>query len=429
MLDIRQIRQNSAAFKKELIKRKQKEKIPLLTDLIKKDKHYRKLLKRSQELRNKKNQITKEIDLLKKQKKQFKAKILQAKKIPPELKKVEQTQKKLKEKIDYSLRHLPNLLHESVPIGKDENDNRVVRFGGSPIKRGFKLIHHGELARKLNQADFERATRISGAGFFFLKNDLAELDLALQQLAIRMLQKKGFTLTLPPLLLKKKPYESVTDLETFNDVLYKVEGEDLYLIATSEHSLAAMYQGEIFNETDLPIRLCGVSPCFRKEVGKHSIDERGFFRVHQFNKVEQFIFCTPSQSLEILEELLKNAEEILKALKLHYAVTNVSTGDIGSVASKKYDINAWSPREKKYIEVMSISNCTSYQSIGLGIKFRKKGGEKEFVHTLNGTMVATSRLMRILIEVYQTKKDTIQIPKILQPLMNGKKEITKSSQF
>lgn len=423
MLDIKEVRKNPVLFEADLKKRGQEEKISLLKGLLRDDVLYRKLLVESEELRSKRNEITREIEKLKKEKKPAEKKISTAKKIPLQLKKIESEQAKLKEKIDFALASLPNLLHESVPVGKEDLDNKVVRFGGKQAVFDFELEHHGKLAAKIGGADFERAAKISGSGFFFLKNDLALLDFALIRFAVDLLLKKGFELALPPVLMRKEHYDSVTDLEQFRDVIYKVEGEDLFLIATSEHPMAAMYAGEIIDEKNLPIKLCGVSPCFRKEVGKHGLDERGFFRVHQFNKVEQFVFCRVEDSWEILEGLVKNAEELLSLLGVQFVVTNVCTGDIGSVAAKKYDINAWSPREKKYVELMSISNCTSYQSAGLGIKYRKKTGEKEFVHTLNGTMVATSRMLRIILEVFQTKEGTVKIPQALWPYMNGKKEI------
>ena len=209
--------------------------------------------------------------------------------------------------------------------------------------------------------------------------------------------------------------------------MYKIDGEDLYLIATSEHPMAAMYSGEILSEEELPIKLCGVSPCFRREVGKHGLDERGLFRVHQFNKVEQFVFCKPQESSKLLEELVSNAENFLKKLEIPFQTTNVCTGDIGTVAAKKYDINGWSPREKKFIELMSISNCTSYQSRRLGIKYRQKGLDKDYVHTLNGTMVATARLLRLILENYQTKDGRLGVPKALRPYMGGKREIKVQS--
>ncbi|MBI2598440.1 MAG: serine--tRNA ligase [Candidatus Diapherotrites archaeon] len=428
MLDIRVVRESQKIFEKDLKKRNQAEKIPWLESLVEKDKEYRKILQETEVLRAKKNKAVLEIQELKGKKNPVEQKIEEAKKIPLKLKELDEKLAILKQECENYLMRLPNLLHESVPIGKDESDNVVVRTGGKKPKSSFEIMHHGEFAKKLGGADFERAAKISGAGFFFLKGDLARFELALARLAIDLLAKKGYALVFPPILMKRKPYESVTELEQFKDVIYKAEGEDLYLIATSEHPMAAMFGDEILEEKELPIKLCGYSVCFRKEVGKRGLDERGFFRVHQFNKVEQFVFCSQEQSWKFLEEMVGNAEELLKKLGLHYQVVNVCTGDIGAVAAKKYDINTWSPREEKFIETMSVSNCTDYQSIGLGIKVRKKGGEKEFVHTLNGTMVATSRLLRVLLETFQEKNRGLKVPVALQKYMDGKKEIKENRQ-
>ena len=258
-----------------------------------------------------------------------------------------------------------------------------------------------------------------------MKGDLAILDLALQRLAIDMLIKKGFTPIQPPLMMNRRAYEGVTDLSDFENVMYKIEGEDLYMIATSEHPLVSMYMDEIFEEKDLDnaIKLAGMSPCFRREIGKHGLDERGLFRVHQFNKIEQVIICKPEKSWDLFEEISKNQQEYMQALKIPYRIVNVCTGDMGVVAAKKFDLEGWSPREGKYIELGSCSNCTSYQAVRLNIKYRKKDGTKEFVHTLNNTMIPTTRTLRVIIENYQTKEGTIKVPKALAPYMNGITEI------
>ncbi len=235
-----------------------------------------------------------------------------------------------------------------------------------------------------------------------------------------MLEKK-YKLILPPLLLNKESYERVTDLEDFQNTMYKIEKENLYLIATAEHPICAMHQDEIFEEQELPIKIVGVSPCFRKEIGKHGVDTRGIFRVHQFNKIEQFVFCKPEQSKEIHEELLRNAEEIYQELGLAYRIVNICTGDIGTVAAKKYDIEAWMPREAKYREVVSCSNCTSYQAVRANIKYRKKDKTKEYVHTLNSTAIAITRTLRAIVETYY-ENGKIKIPAPLQKYMN-KQEI------
>ena len=223
-------------------------------------------------------------------------------------------------------------------------------------------------------------------------------------------------------MMRRKPYEGVTDLDDFENVMYKIDGEDGYLIATSEHPIAAMHMGELLEDKDLPLKYCGVSTNFRKEIGKHSVDERGLFRVHQFNKIEQFIFSKPDDGWDFHEELLSNAESLLKKLEIPYRIVNVCTGDIGTVAAKKYDIEGWSPREGKYIELISCSNCTSYQAARLGIRYRR-GQEKDFPHTLNCTMVATSRALRLILENYQTKDGRVRVPEVLKQYMKGKEYI------
>jgi seryl-tRNA synthetase len=258
--------------------------------------------------------------------------------------------------------------------------------------------------------------------FSFLKDKIALLDFALQKYAIDKLVKKGYILVEPPFMVRRGPYEGVTDLADFENVMYKIEDDDLYLIATSEHAIGAMHMNETFDADKLPLKYVGISACFRREIGSHGLDTRGLFRVHQFNKIEQFIFCKPSDSWKFHEELLKNAEEIFKALELPYRVVNICTGDIGIVAAKKYDLEVWMPREEKYREVVSCSNCTGYQATRLNIRY-KKGNEKEYLHTLNSTAIATSRAIRAIIENNQQKDGTVKVPKVLVPYMNGVKEI------
>ncbi len=423
MLEIDLIRQSSGLVEKSLQRRGDSEKIAWLRDLLAKDKQWRELKQEIDSLRQRRNELSKQIDAAKRAGKDPKQLLEEAKQVPLHIKKKEDSIQAFRERIDYYLSRLPNVLHESVPAGKDDNDNKVIRKWGKTKKPAFPIKHHGQLAAELGIADFERAVKISGAGFFILRGSLALLDIALQRFAIDLLSKKGFTLIQPPLMIKRKPYEGVAPLEDFENVMYKIDNEDQYLIATSEHPLVSMYMDEILEEKQLPILLAGVSPCFRKEIGKHGLDERGFFRVHQFNKIEQIIFCKPEESWKLHEALVKNAEELLKKLQLPYNVTNVCTGDIGTVAAKKYDVNGWSPREQKYFELMSCSNCTAFQSAALNIKYRKKDGSKQFVHTLNSTMVATTRALRCIIENYQTKQGTIKVPKALQKYMNGLKEI------
>jgi len=425
MLGIKFIRENPDLVKRDLKKRHENEMLAWVDDLLKKDEEYRKSLQESQNLRAKRNRVTLEINELKKQGRDISAKIKEIKELPSEIKKIEERQKQLKEKITYYLMRIPNILHESVPFGKDDTSNVVVKEFGKKKKFDFKLKSHGEMIEDLNGGDFSRAAKIAGTGFYYLKGKIALLDLALQKYAIELLVKRGFTVVEPPFLMNRKAYEGVTSLADFENVMYKIDNEDLYLIATSEHPMGAMFMNEVLKEQELPIKFCGLSACFRKEIGSHGIDTRGTFRVHQFSKIEQFIFCRPEQSWKLHEEIQKNAEDLYKGLKIPYRVVNVCTGDIGIIAAKKYDLEAWSPRERRYFEVGSNSNCTAYQATRLNIKYENKKGEREFIHTLNNTAIATSRAFRAILENYQNKDGSLTIPKILVPYMNGITKIEK----
>ena len=423
MLDIKFIREHPEIVRKDLEKRNEKEKIGWLDDLLKSDIEYRKLLQRNQFLRQRRNELTEEINQFIKQGKDIKDKVIAAKVIPDEIKQSDEKIRELKNKIEHCLMRLPNILHESVPVGKDANDNAVVRMWGKKPKFDFELKPHGELLQELGLANFEKAAEVSGNGFYYLIGDIARLELALVNFAVEILAKKGYDLVEPPLMLRRKPYEGVTDLKDFETMMYKVEGEDLLLIATSEHPIAAMLMNTTCDEKQLPMKFAGFSPCFRKELGSHSIDTKGLFRVHHFNKVEQFIFCRPEDSWRFHEELLKNAEEIFQKLHLPYRVVNICTADIGAVAAKKYDIEAWFPRENLYREAVSCSNCTSYQAVRLNIKY-KNGEEKEYLHTLNSTAIATGRAIRAIVENCQQKDGSIKVPAVLRKYM-GKKVIGK----
>ncbi len=426
MLDIKLIREHPETVKKNLKKRKEDDKIKWVEDLLKHDKRWRELIQKTNDLRRKRNVITQEIAQLKKKKKDVKTKMKEVKAIPGQIKKLEAQANDYGKKAKTILMKLPNILHESVPYGKDENDNVVIRTWGKPPKFYFKPKNHMEIALDLGLIDAERAAKIAGAGFYYFKKELVLLDLAIQRFAIKHLMKKGYTLIEPPFMIRKKPYEGVTDLSDFELVTYRVEGEDLFLIATSEHPMAAMFMDEILNKQDLPIKFVGVSPCFRKEIGTHGKYTKGLFRMHQFNKVEQFIFCLPEQSWKLHEELQKNCEELYQALGLHYRVVNVCTGDIGTIAAKKFDTEVWMADEK-FREVGSNSNCTDYQARRLNTRFREKEGQApiEFVHTLNNTALATSRTMMAILEQFQQKDGSVIIPEVLKPFMNGVEKLEK----
>lgn len=422
MIDIKLIRSDPKIVKDNLKKRDEKEKLAWVDEIKELDEKWRSGLKHIEKLRHKRNQVTQEIAKLKQEKKSASKHIKEIKEIPDKIKKLEEKNQKYKEKIDYYLLRLPNILHESVPVGKGEEDNKVVRTWGKPPKFNFKPKNHFDILLDLQLINQERANKISGHGFYFFRKGLVMLDQALQRYAIDFLVKKGYFLVNPPYMMRKKPHEGVTDFGFFKDQLYKIEGEDLYLISTSEHPMAAMFSGEVLDKAKLPMKFVGVSPCFRKEVGAHGKYTKGLFRMHQFNKVEQFIFCLPEQSWKLHEELQKNSEELYQGLGLPYRVTNVCTGDIGDIAAKKYDIDIWMA-DGVYREIGSNSNCTDYQARRLNIKFREQEGKApiDYVHTLNNTAIATSRTMVALLEVYQQKDGSVEIPKVLQPYMDVKK--------
>jgi seryl-tRNA synthetase len=424
MLDAKVLRENFEEVKKNLEMRKDNTIIEKLEEWKQLDLDWRKLKTELEQLKQQRNEITEKIKIAKANGEKVEDLLEDAKTIPSKIKEDEPKIREMEEKLRELLLRIPNLLHESVPFGIDDTENVEIKKI-SNAEKNSKLEHHAKLAVDLNIAEFERAVKISGTGFFYLKGDLAILDLALQRLALDMLIEKGFTPIQPPLMMNRKAYEGVTDLGDFENVMYKIEGSDLYLIATSEHPMVSMFMNEILEEDNLkePIKFAGISPCFRREIGKHGLDERGFFRVHQFNKIEQVVICKPEESWKIFEELSKNQQEYFEKLEIPYRIVNVCTGDMGVVAAKKFDLEAWSPREGKYIELGSCSNCTAYQSVRLNIKYKKKNGEKEYVHTLNNTMIPTTRMLRIIIENFQTKDKTIIIPKALQKYMNGKTEI------
>jgi seryl-tRNA synthetase len=428
MLDIKLIRDNPGIVRKDLKKRGDTGRVKLLESLIKKDAEWRSALKRLEELKRKRNRVTEEIAELKKSGKSREAerRIKHLRKLPKEIKTLEDRVQELQSQSRDALMRLPNILHESVPAGKDDRDNVPVRHWGKVPKFGFTPRNHYELALGLGLMDGERAAKVAGSGFFYLKGDLARLDLAIQQLAIDLLTKRGYTVCAPPLMMGRKAYEGVTSLDDFESVMYKVENENLYLIATSEHPMGAMFMDETLELKDLPVKLCGVSACFRREVGSHGKYTKGLFRMHQFNKVEQFVFCHPRDSWKLHEELQKNCEDLYRLLEIPYRVVNVCTGDMGDIAAKKYDTEIWMA-DGQYREAGSNSNCTDYQTRRLNIKFREKEGQPPagFVHTLNNTALATSRTMVALLEVHQQKDGSVLIPKALRPFMGGQHKLVK----
>ena len=425
MLDIRLIREDPDLVRRNLERRRDPEKLALLDGLIEDDARWRELVTKVNNLRRRRNEISSEIARALRGGGDASALKEEAARIPELIAEAERDLHG--ERVREALMRLPNLLHESVPYGVDDTENVEVRRWGEPPRFGFEPLGHVEIATRLGVMDLERAAKVAGSGFYYLRNELVLLDYALMRYAIDHLITKGYALIEPPYMLRRRPYEGVTDLKDFEEVMYKVEGDDLYLIATSEHSLAAMFMDEVLNAEDLPVKLVGVSPCFRREVGTHGKYTKGLFRVHRFNKVEQFIFSLPEQSWGLHEELQENCEELYRGLGLHYRVVNVCTGDIGIVPAKKYDVEAWMA-DGEFREIGSNSNCTDYQARRLNVRYRMKEGQAPtgFVHTLNNTALATSRTMIAVLEQYQQGDGSVIVPEALRKYMNGLEKIEGS---
>ena len=426
MLDIKLIRENPEFVKNNLAKRGNPENIKMLDALIELDREWRQNLTKLNDLRHERKMMTAEIGKLKKAGKDASKEVEKAKSLDSEITNIQAEVAREEEKTRGYLMQLPNLLDESVPVGNDEGGNVQVKSWGVIPKFGFDFKNHIDLGLNLDIIDVERAGKVTGSRFFYLKGAGVLLDMALMSFALEEMTKKGYLPVEPPYLMRREPYEGVTALGDFEEVLYKIENEDLYLIATSEHPMAAMFMSEVLKEEDLPLKLAGISACFRKEAGAHGKDTRGMFRTHQFNKIEQFIFCNPEESWKLHEELLHNAEDLIQKLGLPYRVVNVCTGDIGTVAAKKYDIEAWMPAQNAYREVVSCSNCTDYQARRLGIRYREKEGAptKGFLHTLNSTAIATGRTIVAILENFQQEDGTVVVPKVLRKYMHDIEKIS-----
>ena len=314
---------------------------------------------------------------------------------------------------------IPNLLHDAVPIGADETGNTQHSLHGDKPSYSFEPRTHNDLIEMNRWVELERAAKIAGSRFFFLKGDLARLELALQTYAVDFLANRGFTFVQPPVMMNRTAYEGVTDLSDFETVMYGVEPDKLYMIATSEHPLTAMYMDEVIEPSLLPIKMVGVSPCFRREVGAHGLSDRGIWRVHQFTKIEQIVISHPDESWSHHEDLLQNCIDLWDELDLHYEVVNICTGDMGTVASRKYDLEAWLPGANAYKEVVSCSNCTDYQANRLRMRYRTSEGNAA-VHTLNSTAVATSRALVAIMEQNQLEDGRVKVPDCLVANMGGK---------
>jgi seryl-tRNA synthetase len=421
MLDSKLLKENPGFIEDML--RKRKLDFPL-DQVVALDKRRRELIAEIEEYKHKRNILAHSISTSKKAKKEVTSEIEAMKVIGDKIFALEQE----KIKVDASFRglmmRLPNLLDDSVPIGNDENDNVVIKYNGVVKKHDFPIADHIDIANNLDLIDIARAAKISGARFYFLKNDLVRLNQALIHFALAFLQKKGYVLLQPPYMIRKEAIEGAAILEDLDQVIYKIDSEDLYMIGTSEHAMASMFMDEILEGSKMPFRFGGISPCFRKEAGAHGKDMKGIFRVHQFEKIEQFIYCSPENSKEEHESMLAVSEEFYEQIGIPNRVVLLCSADLGKISAKTYDIEAWLPGQNAYREIVSCSNCTDYQARRLRIRFRNKANEEtRFVHTLNSTLVATERTMVAIIENCQTAKQTIEVPMVLQKYMGDIKEI------
>jgi len=420
MLDMKMVRQNPEKIRKMLKDRMVEFDLDLLLQL---DEKRREMIISTDRLRNKKNEMSIKISEAKKASEDPSSQIQEMQLTSQELAKLEEVQNKTESEYKKLVYSIPNLFHESVPIGPDDSKNKEIRKWGTISQFDFDVVDHIDIAEKLNLLELERAAKTAGARFYYLRGDLVRLNQSLIQFALDFLDKKGYTMFQPPYMINRKAMEGAVIANDFEDVIYKVEGEDLYLIGTSEHAIASMHADEILDGQSLPIRCAAVSPCFRKEAGAHGKDQKGIFRVHQFEKIEQFVFSRPEDSWTEHENMLAITEEFFQKLEIPYKVILLSSGDMAKISAKTYDLEAWMAGQNAYREIVSCSNCLDYQARRLKIRFRDKTNEEtKYLHTLNSTLVATERTMVAILENFQTKDGHVNIPNILQKYL-GKKTI------
>jgi seryl-tRNA synthetase len=415
MLDSKLIKENPQIIR-EMLKSRNIEFD--LDGLINADRQRREFILKTDDLRKKKNRVALEISQKKKSGEDATAILDEMKNVSKELSSLESSQEEIEKKYKQLAFTIPNLVHQSVPIGKDDSANKEIKKSGKIPEFDFKVNDHIDISEKLDLVDLERAAKVAGARFYFLKNDLVRLNQALIHYALDFLAEKNYSLVQPPYMINHQSMEGAVITDDFEEVIYKIEDEDLYMIGTSEHAMAAMHSDEIIEGKDLPLRYAGVSPCFRKEAGAHGRDQKGIFRVHQFDKIEQFVFTRPEDSWKEHERMLEIAEEFYQNLEIPYRVMLLSSGDMGKMSAKTYDIEAWMAGQNAYREIVSCSNCLEFQSRRLKIRFREKTNEDtKYMHTLKSTLVATSRVLVSIMENFQNKDGHITIPGVLQKYM------------
>ncbi|MDQ3193518.1 MAG: serine--tRNA ligase [Bacteroidota bacterium] len=416
MLDIKLIRENPQFVKDKLALRN--EDITVIDKLLDMDRNRLELIQKSEGLKEIKNRVSDEIAVMKKSKQDSNEKISEMKKVSEDVKLLDEELRKYDNDIDLLMKYLPNLPHESVPAGRSEKDNVEIKKWGEKKSFGFQVRDHVLLGKTLDILDFERGTKISGSGFPLYKNKGAKLERALINFMLDEQSNNGYNEVLTPVLVSRASMEAAEKIPKFEEDMYHMEKDDLYAIPTAEVPILNIHRDEILRQDELPIKYCGFTNCFRREAGSYGKETKGFLRVHQFNKVELINFCRPENSYTEVEEMLSHACGILEKLNLYYRVIELCTADLGFAASKCYDIEVWSYAEDKWLEASSVSNCTDFQSRSAKVRYKKvlenNKTKTELVHILNGSGLATSRLMVALLEANQTKEGNINIPEVLR---------------
>ncbi|MBE5953308.1 MAG: serine--tRNA ligase [Lachnospiraceae bacterium] len=425
MLDIKFVRENPDIVKENIKKKFQDAKLPLVDEVIELDKQSRALQQEADELRAKKNQIAKQIGALMAQGKKDEAEIVKQEvaKNAARLAELEKQEPVVREELKQKMMVIPNIIDPSVPIGKNDEENVELEKFGEPVVPEFEVPYHTEIMSKFNGIDLESAGKVAGNGFYYLMGDIARLHSAIISYARDFMIDRGFTYCIPPFMIRSNVVTGVMSFAEMDAMMYKIEGEDLYLIGTSEHSMIGKFIDTLNPEESLPQTLTSYSPCFRKEKGAHGIEERGVYRIHQFEKQEMIVVCKPEESMDWFHKLWKNTVDLFRSMDIPVRTIECCSGDLADLKVKSYDVEAWSPRQKKYFEVGSCSNLGDAQARRLGIKVKAADGTKYFAHTLNNTVVAPPRMLIAFLENNLNEDGTINIPEVLRPYMGGKDKI------
>lgn len=424
MIDIKFLRENPELVKENIKKKFQMHKLDLVDEVIELDKKSRELTMKGDELRKNRNVLSKEIGNLMSQGKKEEAEEVKTKvnAINDELAENEKLENEYSEKVNSIMMKIPNIMHESVPVGKDDSENVEVQRYGEPVLPDYEIPYHAEIMESLCGLDLDAARRVAGNGFYYLMGDVAQLHSAIITYARDFMIEKGFTYCVPPFMIRSDVVTGVMSFEEMDAMMYKIEGEDLYLIGTSEHSMIGKFKGQILKKEELPYTMTSYSPCFRKEKGAHGIEERGVYRIHQFEKQEMIVVCEPEESYEWYDKMWQFTVELFRSLDIPVRTLECCSGDLADLKAKSVDVEAWSPRQQKYFEVGSCSNLTDAQSRRLGI--RVKGEKGNYLpHTLNNTVVAPPRMLIAFLENHYQKDGSVDIPEVLWKYMGGKKKL------